>query len=159
VTETPTWGLNQLKKNTMNINQKSSADHIIEHLKSIDVDGETMQYIIDETAMSHQMLKQLIMQASDSDINPILDERSSFHDRGSNSHLAQELEINQLKHRLSMVMDDLQSIRKFIHENNLSDTFAQATNQCDEAWTHLNNIEIACDLNTDESLVWRKFSK
>lgn len=71
----------------MNNNQKSSADHIIYHLQEIDVDGETLEYIIDTVGLSYQVLQQLMMKASDFDINNILDERSSFHDKGSNSHL------------------------------------------------------------------------
>jgi hypothetical protein len=58
----------------MDLNQKSSADHIIEHLLAIDVDGETMQYIIESTNLKYQMLKQLIMTSSDFDINNILEE-------------------------------------------------------------------------------------
>lgn len=53
----------------MNTNQKSSADHIIEHLNAIDVDGETMQYIIHGVNMKQQMLRQLMMLACDLDIN------------------------------------------------------------------------------------------
>ena len=71
----------------MDLNQKSSADHIIEHLLAIDVDGETMEYIIEGTNLKNQMLKQLIMTSSDFDINNILDERNEFHDEGRNSHL------------------------------------------------------------------------
>lgn len=71
----------------MDLNQKSSADHIIEHLNAIDVDGETMEYIIRELGMEIQMLKQIGMKASDLEINNLLDERSAFHDRGRNTHL------------------------------------------------------------------------
>ena len=70
----------------MDINQQSSADHIIEHLLSIDVDGETMQYIINKTHMTEQMLRQLMMLSSDNVINSILEERSEFHDKGNNQH-------------------------------------------------------------------------
>jgi hypothetical protein len=70
----------------MDLNQKSSADHIIEHLLAIDVDGETMQYIVEGTNLKYQILKQLIMESSDFDINNLLEERNSFHDLGSNSH-------------------------------------------------------------------------
>ncbi len=77
----------------MDLNQKSSADHIIEHLLAIDVDGETMQYIIEETGMIDQMLRQLMMSASDSEINSILKERDEFHDRGSNQHLTTQSPI------------------------------------------------------------------
>lgn len=64
----------------------------------------------------------------------------------------------QLSHRLAMIKDDLDAIRQFIHENNLNDLFQKThTKYCEEAWTHLNNIEVACDLSTDESLSWKKF--
>ena len=71
----------------MNNNQKSSADHIIEHLLAIEVDGEMMEYIIKSVGMESQMLKQIGMNASDLDINNLLEERSEFHDRGRHTHL------------------------------------------------------------------------
>jgi hypothetical protein len=71
----------------MDLKQKSSADHIIEHLLSIDVDGEMMEYIINGTHLNKQILKQLILQSSDFDINNLLEERDILHDSGSNSHL------------------------------------------------------------------------
>lgn len=64
----------------MDLNQESSANRIIEHLLAIDVDGETMQYIIECTNMKYQILKQLIMESSDFDINNLLEERNSLHD-------------------------------------------------------------------------------
>jgi hypothetical protein len=70
----------------MDNNQKSSADHIVEHLLAIDVDGETIEYIIDGTHMREQVLKQLAMKASDQDLNTIMSERDAIHDRGRNSH-------------------------------------------------------------------------
>ena len=70
----------------MDLNQKSSADHIIEHLLAIDVDGETMEYIINGTYLKEQILRQLLFQSSDSDINSLLEERDNIHDSGSNSH-------------------------------------------------------------------------
>ncbi len=67
-------------------------------------------------------------------------------------------EVEQLKHRLAMVEDDLRVIRAFIYRQELSETFQKPTEMADECWTHLNNIEIACDLTSDESLTWTKFS-
>lgn len=67
-------------------------------------------------------------------------------------------ELEQLKHRLAMVNDDLKVLRNFIDQEGLTETFYKATNQAYEAQTHLNNIEIACDLSTDESLSWKLFS-
>jgi hypothetical protein len=61
----------------------------------------------------------------------------------------------QLKHRLEMVQDDLRVIRKFIYEQGYD--FTLPSSQSEEAWTNLNNIEIACDLSTDESLSWKLF--
>jgi hypothetical protein len=37
---------------------------IIDMLKRMDVDGETMQYILKETGMEYQMLKQLMLTAN-----------------------------------------------------------------------------------------------
>jgi hypothetical protein len=67
-------------------------------------------------------------------------------------------EIEQLKHRLAMVKDDLDIIRKFIYSEQLDKAFERQSETSDECWTNLNNIEIACDLSTDESLSWKNFS-
>jgi hypothetical protein len=67
-------------------------------------------------------------------------------------------EIEQLKHRLAMVKDDLDIIRKFIYSEQLDKAFERQSETSDECWTNLNNIEIACDLSTDESLSWKLFS-
>jgi hypothetical protein len=67
-------------------------------------------------------------------------------------------EIEQLKHRLAMVADDLKALRNFIDQEGLTETFYKPTNECEEAQHHLNNIEIACDLSTDESLKWKLYS-
>ena len=69
----------------MDLNQKSSADHIIEHLIAIDIDGEMMQYIIESVGMKGQMLKQIGMDSSDLEINNLLELRSEFHDKGTNA--------------------------------------------------------------------------
>ena len=65
----------------------------------------------------------------------------------------------QLKHRLAMVEDDLRVIRAFIYREELNETFQKPTEMADECWTHLNNIEIACDLSSEESLGWKLFSQ
>jgi hypothetical protein len=65
---------------------------------------------------------------------------------------------NELKHRLAMVEDDLRVIREFIWSKGLSDVFREPSSTSDEVWTNLNNIEIACELSTDESLSWKLYS-
>jgi len=64
----------------------------------------------------------------------------------------------QLEHRLKMIQDDLNEIRKFIYNKGLVDKFHEPTQVSDEAWTLLNNIEIACDLTSDECLTWQEFN-
>lgn len=61
------------------LNQQSSADHIVEHLLAIDVDGDTMEYIINGVHLNCQILKQLLMKSSDFDINNLLEERGYSH--------------------------------------------------------------------------------
>lgn len=66
-------------------------------------------------------------------------------------------EAEELKHRLEMIADDLKVIRAFIYKQGLDETFQKPTPMADECWTHLNNIEIACDVNSEESLDWSSF--
>jgi len=63
----------------------------------------------------------------------------------------------KLQHRLAMVQDDLKVIRQFIYSQGYD--FTLPTDEADEAWVHLNNIEIACDLTTEESLDWKLFTR
>jgi len=63
----------------------------------------------------------------------------------------------QLEHRLAMVADDLKVIRKFITQRGLTETFQMRSSTSDEAFTNLNNIEIACDLTSNECLSWQYY--
>jgi intein/homing endonuclease len=53
-------------------------------LNTIFVDGETMDFIIKEVGMREQMLKQLVMGATDEMLNPILAERESLKPKVTN---------------------------------------------------------------------------
>jgi ABC-type branched-subunit amino acid transport system ATPase component len=64
----------------------------------------------------------------------------------------------QLKHRLAMVLDDLKVIRKFIAQEGMSRTFQMPSSTSNEAFSNLNNIEIACDLTNDECLTWKYYN-
>jgi hypothetical protein len=46
---------------------------VIDTLIRIDIDGETMQYILEQVGMEDQMLKQLISISNDRDINYYLE--------------------------------------------------------------------------------------
>ena len=45
----------------MDIHQRAAVEEIIHKLKEMDVDGETLQYIIAKVGMDDQMLRQLVM--------------------------------------------------------------------------------------------------
>ena len=106
---------------------RESIINIIDSLNAINVDGETMEFIIKNVGMEDQMLSQLGY--------PL------------------RVENESLKHRLGVILEDQVFIRDFIYRN-VSDVFYKPTTQCDSAITHLNNIESACDLNSNESLAW-----
>jgi hypothetical protein len=55
---------------------------IIAKLKVIDIDGETMQYILKEVGMEEQMLKQLIMNSTESNTKDLLEERRILSNQG-----------------------------------------------------------------------------
>jgi len=52
----------------------------IEDLKRIDIDGETMQYIIEKLGMNDQMLRQLILSNPQSDTIDLLNEHIHLND-------------------------------------------------------------------------------
>ena len=62
----------------MNRDEKIST--IIELCKDIDIDGETMEYILEKVAMTDQMLRQLVMNNPQSDIMDLLLEKVEIDD-------------------------------------------------------------------------------
>lgn len=57
--------------------------------------------------------------------------------------------------RMRMIMDDLVIIRQQFVEEELE----CSTTHAEDLYTHFNNIAIACDLDSDESLSWKLYSK
>ena len=64
---------------------------------------------------------------------------------------------NETQHRMAMILDDLSVIKTFIYNKGLHEVFKESTGMADECFTHIHNIEIACDLNDKECLNWRVF--
>ena len=62
----------------MNRDEKIST--IIELCKDIDIDGETMEYILEKVVMTDQMLRQLVMNNPQSDIMDLLFEKVEIDD-------------------------------------------------------------------------------
>ena len=56
------------------------AKAIIQHLKSMDIDGETMQHILNEVGMNIQMLRQLMMTEPLAEVQWMMKERISFEE-------------------------------------------------------------------------------
>jgi hypothetical protein len=48
---------------------------IIQFLKEMDVDGETMQYILEQVGMDEQMLRQLVMNADNVHLRDLIKEK------------------------------------------------------------------------------------
>ena len=57
-------------------------NQIIETLKEIEVDGETMQYIIEKVGMTDQMLRQLVLTSPHTDTSDLLEEKVRLSDAG-----------------------------------------------------------------------------
>ena len=53
---------------------------IINKLRIIEVDGETMQYILEEVGMEDQMLRQLIMSQTMGEVNYMYEERKQLEE-------------------------------------------------------------------------------
>jgi hypothetical protein len=64
------------------------------------------------------------------------------------------------QHRFAMIQDELKALREFIHSSSeLQAKFGEPSSYSDTALTHLNNIEVACDLEDSESLRWKPYTK
>jgi hypothetical protein len=66
-------------------------------------------------------------------------------------------EVEDLKHRIAMIEDDIKVILAFIHKEGLEEQFEKPTEMADHCNTHFSNIEIACDLSCPHSLDWNLF--
>lgn len=112
---------------------------IIAVLNEIDVDGETMQYILEEVNMDDQMLTQLIGCASRETVKGLLDH-----------HHPQE---NDAENRLKLVLDDCVSLRRVLGRKDIDMSIEELGDT--SISTLIANIEIACDMNDNESDNWK----
>ena len=56
----------------------TKVDAVIQYLNAIEVDGETMEYILEKVNMREQMLRQLIMSSPVKDTRELFEERISM---------------------------------------------------------------------------------
>lgn len=52
---------------------------IIDEIKAVDIDGETMEYIIWAVGMQEQMLRQLVLSADEQELNNLIEERNQLN--------------------------------------------------------------------------------
>jgi hypothetical protein len=64
------------------MNKDKIIDVIITLLDEIEVDGEQMEFILNEVGMEYQMLRQLIMSASLEDIEELVNEKKIIQSTG-----------------------------------------------------------------------------
>ena len=56
-----------------------TTEQIIEALNTNDIDGETMEYIIEQVCMKDQMLRQLVLTAEQEELTALLEERQELN--------------------------------------------------------------------------------
>jgi len=71
--------------------------------------------------------------------------------------ISDKILLGRALHRLAMIEDDIKVIREFI-EKNFDSEFKKSTGVAEEAWDHISNIEIACDLESNEALLLKPFN-
>jgi len=70
------WENNYFKSYHIHLDHSDKVQLVIDTLREIDVDGETMQFILEKVGMEDQMLKQLISTAEERDLNYYLNLRT-----------------------------------------------------------------------------------
>jgi len=64
-------------------------------------------------------------------------------------------QINELKRRLAFTEEDARQFKKWAIDNGFD--LYRPTDVADYAWSHIENILIAADLNNDESNDWTNY--
>ncbi len=72
------------------------------------------------------------------------------------SHQQKVVEL-QLRHRLRVILDDIKELENYINMSWLHNQFNRELGGI-EGWAYLKNIEVACDLTSDECYDWRTYS-
>lgn len=66
-------------------------EQIIELLKEVKVDGDTMEFIIRQVGLDEQILKQLVLSSNDLPLKNALEERESFNNEDSLKNIWQNV--------------------------------------------------------------------
>jgi hypothetical protein len=135
--------------------QLTTLERIIKEIKELnEFDGETVEYLLEQIGYEDYVLRHLMMNEPISNIENHYEERIEF-ERDNNNNIIK----NPLVHRLEMVKDDIIQIEAFIKQQGLSSDFELPSSSADSCFTHIANINIACDLTSEEALNWGEFRK
>lgn len=136
-----------------NKDQKKTFKKVVKKLKKIEIDGESTQQLLQEIGHEEQMLRQLVMSMPIDVVVALFKERVEY-ERDCGKTVISPIDSN-IEYRLMMIKDDVIALRQFININDLTKVFNTDGHL---GFTCLNNIEIACDLTSDESLSWKLYS-
>ena len=60
----------------------------------------------------------------------------------------------QLEHRIAILEKEVSRLIEYIDDNRLMESLDKPTKYSKSAWTHVLNMEVACDLENKDSLYW-----
>jgi hypothetical protein len=129
---------------------------VIQKLRVMEIDGDTMEYILRQVGMEEQILKQLILSADGLCLKNALELRDELEQRDSIKDFWQECTNREfeLKHRLACIYEDAENIMK-----EFSEILGTPNDNWDSLGTLVSNISIAADLKDNESLMWTSKSR
>jgi hypothetical protein len=96
-------------------------------------DGEDMEEIVERSTFQGYLIRSLMLGASNTDIQNVLDERNEL-----------------IKRRITLVLDDVEELRRLLPNMPYFEDSVQRV---------LSNIEIALDLNDNESDSWTYYKQ
>lgn len=69
----------------------------------------------------------------------------------------QQVREAQLRHRINVIRDDIGELTNYINTLGLHKEFNKELGGL-EGWAYLKNIEVACELSSDECYDWKTYS-
>lgn len=69
----------------------------------------------------------------------------------------QQLREAQLRHRISVIRDDLNELSRYINTLGLHKEFNREIEGV-SGWSYIGNIDVACELSSDECYDWKTYS-
>jgi hypothetical protein len=90
------------------------------------------------------------------DVWALISKRVGFPVQNKSDYADETKYIKELEHRLNMIDDDAAKFRTFIIDKGISSYFLDAKDEL-FGFVYLDNIDVACDLDSDECLSWKRY--